>query len=482
MVSERKIIKDVVNRYLLKEYVKDTTERSGFGGIDIQRTPMGTLVTLVAERPGMVIGHRGKTIKELTSVMEHRFKFDNPQIEVEEEKKPNLNANIMAHKLAVALERGWHFRRAGHSTVRKIMGSGARGCQVVLAGKITGERHRTEKFKEGHIKYCGETALQTMEIGYAVAKKKLGTIGIKVMIMRPGAVLPDEIKILSQEEAKGIVPEAVVEELKIDTTIKDEVDEVAEDEEEEEFDLSAIPTETKGKSKAVEPAEAEPETAKAEAGDVPLEAEVEVKEPQAETTKEPAVEVSVDADTTKAVEESKPAPKPKAKKAKTTKAKKTTKKAAEAKEEAVSEELVVEATPEPAAEAEEKVKEPVAKPKKPAKKTTKKTAAKKAKEPKVEPTVEAVTEDKEETPEPKDAKPEPKKKAKAPAKKAKTTKAKKEPVATDDAMSEDKEETPESKDAEAKAVEPAVATDEGGADEPTEDAGNDDSKSENKEA
>ena len=61
----------------------------------------------------------------------------------------------MAEKLAFALERGWHFRRAGHSTVRRIMDNGARGCQIIVAGKLTGERHRTEKFKEGYIKFCG---------------------------------------------------------------------------------------------------------------------------------------------------------------------------------------------------------------------------------------------------------------------------------------------------------------------------------------
>ncbi len=210
---------------------------------------MGTLVTLIAERPGMVIGHRGKTIKELTSIMETRFDFDNPQIEVEEVKNPNLNANIMAHKLGVALERGWHFRRAGHSTVRKIMGAGARGCQVILAGKLTGERHRTEKFKEGHIKYCGETALRTMDIGYAVGKKKLGVIGIKVMIMKPDAVLPDEITILTTEEAKGIVPEAEIEKLKIDTSL--EADDVIDDTDEDVENLV---------EKLIEGAEAESKT------------------------------------------------------------------------------------------------------------------------------------------------------------------------------------------------------------------------------
>ena len=99
----------------------------------------------------------------------------------------------MAEKLAEALERGWHFRRAGHSTVRRIMQAGAKGCQVIISGKLTGERHRTEKFTEGHVKYCGETAKQVMDLGFAVAKLKPGVLGVKVRIMRPDARLPDEI-------------------------------------------------------------------------------------------------------------------------------------------------------------------------------------------------------------------------------------------------------------------------------------------------
>ena len=56
---------------------------------------------------------------------------------------------------------------------------------VTLAGKLTGSRHRTQKFIQGHIKYCGETAIEHMDRGYAVAVKKLRTIGVTVAIMRP---------------------------------------------------------------------------------------------------------------------------------------------------------------------------------------------------------------------------------------------------------------------------------------------------------
>jgi len=193
--KDKRIIVENVRRVLLKEYLMNETRRAGFGGLDIQRTPMGTRVTLLAERPGLVIGRKGGAIKALTEAVEQRFRFDNPQIEVQEVASPALNAQIMAEKLANALERGWHFRRAGHSTVRRIMEAGAKGCLVVIAGKLTGQRHRTEKFKAGHIKYCGEPRNLWMGLGFASAKLKPGIIGVTVEIMDPRAKLPDEVEI-----------------------------------------------------------------------------------------------------------------------------------------------------------------------------------------------------------------------------------------------------------------------------------------------
>lgn len=210
MTGERKFISENTRRVLLKEFMMKEVDRAGFGGIDIQRTPLGTRVTLVAERPGLVIGRRGGAIKSLTGQIEELFDFDNPQIEVQEDPNPNLNPQIMAKKLAFALERGWHFRRAGHSTVRRIMDSGAKGCQVIISGKLTGQRHRTEKFREGHIKYCGEPKRLYMREGFAAAKLKLGVIGVKVQIMVPDAKLPDEITVKSPESVGIEVPPAEV--------------------------------------------------------------------------------------------------------------------------------------------------------------------------------------------------------------------------------------------------------------------------------
>ena len=168
---------------------------------------MGTRVVIKTERPGLVIGRKGQTIKNLTAVIQDRFGFENPQIEVVEVDNANLNAQIMAEKLAFSLERGWHFRRAGHSTVRRVMESGARGCHIILAGKLTGQRHRTEKFKEGYIKFCGEPRANFIERGYAVAKLKMGVIGVTVEIMKPNSRLPADIEVLGKTDAMNAYPE-----------------------------------------------------------------------------------------------------------------------------------------------------------------------------------------------------------------------------------------------------------------------------------
>jgi len=171
MASERKFIRENTKRSLIKKFLVKEIEGAGFGGMSIQRTPIGTRINILVERPGMVIGKGGVKIKELTSTIHTRFDVENPQIEIQEAgASAALNAQIMAEKLAEALQRGWHFRRAGHSTIRRIMNAGAKGCQIVIAGKLTGARHRTEKFTEGHVKYCGEVALEVMDNGFAEEK------------------------------------------------------------------------------------------------------------------------------------------------------------------------------------------------------------------------------------------------------------------------------------------------------------------------
>ncbi len=237
MAVERKLINENMRRLLMTEFLHREAARAGFGGCEIQRTPMGLRIRLVAERPGFVIGRRGSTIQRITRDLKEKFDLENPQIEVEEAENPNLNPQIMAQKMAEALERGWHFRRAGHSTVRRIMDSGAKGVQIVLTGKLTGSRGRMEKFTSGHIKHCGEPADQFMKRGYAVAKKKLGTIGVKINVMDPDAKLPDDIQVVAPgevpERAQEIAEEAIEDEAEAEAALE-EIEEAVEAEAETE--------------------------------------------------------------------------------------------------------------------------------------------------------------------------------------------------------------------------------------------------------
>ena len=187
MADEHQFIENGLQRSQIDEFFADELGRAGYGGMDVAKTPMGTQIVLKAEKPGMVIGKGGKNIRKVTRELEERFDLDDPQIDVQEVDEPDLNARIVADRLANALERGWYFRKAGHTTIDRIMDAGALGAEIVLSGKVTGARSRVEKFNRGSIKHNGEPAETIVDEGQGVAVMKLGTIGVTVKIIPPGA-------------------------------------------------------------------------------------------------------------------------------------------------------------------------------------------------------------------------------------------------------------------------------------------------------
>ena len=204
MADEHQFIEDGLRRSQINEFFADELGRAGYGGMDVAKTPMGTQIVLKAEKPGMVIGKGGKNIRKITTELEDRFGMDDPQIDVQEVDEPDLNAQIVADRLANALERGWYFRKAGHTTIDRIMDAGALGAEIVLSGKVTGARSRVEKFNRGYIKHNGEPAQEVVDHGQGVAVMKLGTIGVNVKIIPPGAKLPDDFDIREDAEVPEV--------------------------------------------------------------------------------------------------------------------------------------------------------------------------------------------------------------------------------------------------------------------------------------
>ncbi|HOB59742.1 MAG TPA: 30S ribosomal protein S3 [Methanoregulaceae archaeon] len=196
MAVERKFVAEGARRARVEKHLVKELKRAGYGGMDLQRTPLGTQVTIYAEKPGIVIGKGGKVVRQLTQDLATDFGVESPQIEVQQVPNPSFNAQIMAERLANALERGWYFRKAGSSIIRRVMESGALGCEVIIAGKLTGARARVQKFTEGYIKHSGEPVNTIVEKGFAVAIKKLGVIGVQVRIIPPESKLPDHFEMI----------------------------------------------------------------------------------------------------------------------------------------------------------------------------------------------------------------------------------------------------------------------------------------------
>ncbi len=108
-----------------------------------------------------------------------------PQVEVEEVDNPDLNAQIMAERLAYSLDRGRHYRRAGYYILRKVMDTGkAKGVEIVVSGKVTSQRARTQIFRAGTMKKSGHPAQEAVDKGVAQCIMKSGVLGVIVKIMR----------------------------------------------------------------------------------------------------------------------------------------------------------------------------------------------------------------------------------------------------------------------------------------------------------
>lgn len=210
-------ITESIKKTEIDEYLQKKLDRAGYGGVSISKTPLGTHIVIYAMRPGLVIGRGGETIRELAAFLEEKFKVSNPQISVSEIEVPELNAYVVASRVASALQRGVHFRRAGFWSLNQVMEAGALGAEIVISGKLRTERARFEKFRAGYLVKCGDPSLKYMQKAEVHVQLKPGMFGVRVRIMPPDAIFPDKLKIVEslppEEEVEGKTEEKTKEEV-----------------------------------------------------------------------------------------------------------------------------------------------------------------------------------------------------------------------------------------------------------------------------
>jgi small subunit ribosomal protein S3 len=269
----KRFITESIKKTEIDEFLQKKLERAGYGGVDLSKTPLGTHVVIYAMRPGIVIGRGGETIKELAITLEDNFKLANPQISVSEIEVPEFNAFVIASRVASALQRGVHFRRAGFWALNQVMEAGALGAEIVISGKLRTERARFEKFRAGYFPRCGDPALTYMKKAEAHVQLKPGIIGVRVKIMPPDAQFPDKIQITQEP------PDEEIEEKQVKSERSAEAPEQS-------VEITELP---EGQTKPAEPTE---ETEEKTESEVEVEEEATVEETVAE---EPVGEEKVEA-------------------------------------------------------------------------------------------------------------------------------------------------------------------------------------------
>ena len=196
--------KTIMNNFFrnaeLDEFLEKELTHAGYGGAEIQITPIGTRVTVYVTRPGLVIGRRGFGIKELTDKLEKEFGLNNPQVSVLEIEVPELNPRIIANRVAQMIENGTAFRRAAMWALNSIMDAGAMGAEVVISGKLRSERASFEKYTAGILPKSGDPAEKAVREATTHVLLKMGLYGIKIKIANKDA-FPTDFEIKSGSES-----------------------------------------------------------------------------------------------------------------------------------------------------------------------------------------------------------------------------------------------------------------------------------------
>ncbi|MBW2195021.1 MAG: 30S ribosomal protein S3 [Deltaproteobacteria bacterium] len=182
----------IVADYKIREFLKKKLYHAGISKIEIERWAKKIRLRIYAARPGIVIGKKGAEIEVLKKELEKKVSQE-VAIDIQEVRKPEVDAQLVAENVGLQIVRRIAFRRAMKRSVSSAMRFGAKGIKICCSGRLGGaEMARTEWYKEGRIPL--HTLRADIDYGFSEARTTYGAIGVKVWIFN-GEILEKDMAV-----------------------------------------------------------------------------------------------------------------------------------------------------------------------------------------------------------------------------------------------------------------------------------------------
>jgi len=183
----------ILEDYKIRKFIKDRLYHAGIAKVEIERSAKRVKLRIYTSRPGIVIGKKGGEIlllkKELEKIVSHEVLID-----IQEVRKPEIDAQLVAENIALQIERRVAFRRAMKRGISSAMRFGAEGIKIICSGRLGGaEMARTEQYREGRVPL--HTLRADIDYGFTGARTTFGIIGIKVFIFKGEILKQDPIEV-----------------------------------------------------------------------------------------------------------------------------------------------------------------------------------------------------------------------------------------------------------------------------------------------
>lgn len=191
--SDKKYSEYILEDHKIRKFIKKKLNHAGISKIEIERSAKRIRLRIFTARPGIVIGKKGSEIELLKKELE-KWVSQEVSIDIQEVRKPEIDAQLVAENVALQIERRVAFRRAMKRGVSSAMRFGALGVKIICAGRLGGaEMARTEWYREGRVPL--HTLRADIDYGFTEAKTTYGIIGVKVFVFHGEILKKDQIEV-----------------------------------------------------------------------------------------------------------------------------------------------------------------------------------------------------------------------------------------------------------------------------------------------